>query len=359
MATSRSLKSARDALVLCYAANLLDDIEFAVLYDMNESREIFPYWKFQEFDLDTLDEAECRTELRFSSQHIYELARLLGIPARIVTPQRITCSGIEALCIMLKRLAYPCRYSDMVPFFGRDQTELCIIFNYVLNFLYNNHHHRLESWNQWFLQPRMLQLYAQTIHDKGAPLHNCFGYIDGTVIPICRPKLNQRVVYNGHKRLHALKFQSIALPNGLIGNLAGPFEGRRHDSTMLYESSLLQNLQRVAFHNGQPLCVYGDPAYPLNVHLQAPFQTANITPDQQMYNKAMSKVRISVEWLFGDVRNYFKFVDYKKGLKLGLSPIGKFYIVSALLQNAHTCLYGNIVSEYFDLRPPTLQEYFQ
>lgn len=161
--------------------------------------------------------------------------------------------------------------------------------------------HYVLNWNQWFLQPRMLQLYAQTIHDKGAPLHNCFGFIDGTVIPICRRKLNQRVVYNGHKRLHALKFQSIALPNGLIGNLAGPFEGRRHDSTMLYESSLLQNLQRVAFHNGQPLCVYGDPAYPLNVHLQAPFQTANITPDQQMYNKAMSKVRISVEWLFGDV----------------------------------------------------------
>ena len=33
---------------------------------------------------------------------------------------------------------------------------------------------------------------------------------------------NQRVVYNGPKRVHALKFQAIALPNGLIANIYGP-----------------------------------------------------------------------------------------------------------------------------------------
>ena len=53
----------------------------------------------------------------------------------------------------------------------------------------------------------------------GAPLENCFGFIDGTVRPICRPGQNQRVVYNGHKRVHALKFQSVALPNCIIGNI--------------------------------------------------------------------------------------------------------------------------------------------
>ena len=28
-------------------------------------------------------------------------------------------------------------------------------------------------------------------------------------------------MYNGHKRVHALKVQSVALPNGLIANLYG------------------------------------------------------------------------------------------------------------------------------------------
>ena len=57
---------------------------------------------------------------------------------------------------------------------------------------------------------------------KGAALENCFGFVDGTVRPIARPDEHQRIMYNGHKRVHALKFQSLALPNGLIGNLYGP-----------------------------------------------------------------------------------------------------------------------------------------
>ena len=79
----------------------------------------------------------------------------------------------------------------------------------------------------------------------------------------------------------------------------------------------------------------------------------------EAFNKAMSQVRVSVEWLFGDIVNYFKFLDFKKNLKIGMSSIGKLYPVSALLQNAITCLYGNNISEFFDLQPPSLQYYFQ
>ena len=56
---------------------------------------------------------------------------------------------------------------------------------------------------------------------KGAPLDNCFGFVDGTVRPNTRPRENQRVLYNGHKRVQAIKFRSVALPNGLIANIFG------------------------------------------------------------------------------------------------------------------------------------------
>lgn len=83
---------------------------------------------------------------------------------------------------------------------------------------------------------------------------------------------------------------------------------------MLADSNLLQDMQCYAFTPGpvrHPLCVYGDPAYPMRVHLQAPFRNMVHTP--QMLNfKAMSSVRVSVEWLFGDIVEYFKFVDFKK-----------------------------------------------
>lgn len=132
-----------------------------------------------------------------------------------------------------------------------------------------------------------------------------------------------------------------------------------HDSGMLMKSDLLTQLQQYAFSpGGRPLCVYGDPAYPHRVHLQAPYRNAIITPQMQQYNASMSAVRTSVEWLFGDVINYFKFLDYKKNLKIGLSSIGQMYIVCAILRNGLTCLYGNQTADYFGMEPPTIQEYF-
>ena len=60
-------------------------------------------------------------------------------------------------------------------------------------------------------------------------------------------------------------------------------------------------------------------------------------------------MQASVEWLLGDIINSFRFLDYKKNLKIGLSSVGKMYLVRALLRNAITCLYGNRTSEFFDL----------
>ena len=108
----------------------------------------------------------------------------------------------------------------------------------------------------------------------------------------------------------------------------------------------------------QPLCIYGDLAYPLRLHLQAPYRDAHLMADQEAFNSSMSKLCSAVEWVFGDILSYFAFLDFKKNLKIGMSSIGKMYIVCALLQNALSCLYGNNTATYFDLEPPTLQDYF-
>ena len=71
----------------------------------------------------------------------------------------------------------------------------------------------------------------------------------------------------------------------------------------------------------------------------------------------MRQVGVAVEWVFGDIINYFKFLDFRKNLKIGLSSVGKFYIVSVLPRNSVTCLYGNNTSRFFELDPPTSEEY--
>ena len=148
-------------------------------------------------------------------------------------------------------------------------------------------------------------------------LRNCFGFVDGTVRPVSRLGKNQRVLYNGHKKVHAIKFQSVAVPNCLVANLYGPVEGKRHDSSMLAESSLYNQL--VLYSRA----TNGDPHRP---QLQSPFKGARLTQNEMDWNSAMSSVRVSVEWVFKDIINYCKFLDFKKNLKVQLSAVGKMYI---------------------------------
>ena len=355
-----SFKETQELLCYCYAENMLEDEEFLMLYDVNQPKNpTYPYWTYQSFDLEELFDDDCKTEFRFLKNDIYQLVEALRIPEEIRCSNRQSFNAVEALCILLKRLSYPCRLSDLIPTFGRSVPELSNIVSYMVNFVHNTHGHLLSTLQQEWLSPRCLQEFSDVIHDKGSPLNNCWGFIDGTVRPIARPGQNQRVLYNGHKRIHALKFQSVATPNGLIANLYGPIEGQRHDSAMLAQSGLLNELELHCNNDiGRPFCIYGDLAYPLRAHIQRPFQGARLPQIQQQFNSAMSSVRISVEWLFGDIINFFKFMDFKKNLKTALSPIGKMYLVSGILQNAHTILYGNSTSNYFELEPPNLQQYF-
>ena len=107
-----ALETAQDALLFASADGIIDDEEFVLLYDQTNTRKIFPYWKFEAFDINTWDDIECFTELRFNKQYIPNLIQCFGIPDRFVCQQGTVCSGLEAFCIFLKRLAYPCRYTD-------------------------------------------------------------------------------------------------------------------------------------------------------------------------------------------------------------------------------------------------------
>ena len=217
------LRVVRDAVSESYYNAQLNDEEFLLLTDLNRSRNPeFPYNKDEVFHLESMNESECKAEFRFEKEDIVPLLDVLALPDKFVCNQGSKCSALEGLCILLKRLTYPCRYSDMMHRFQRPVPELSMIVNTVLDYVYIRHSHRLTQWNMALLNPAALEQYAEVITEKGSALTNCLGFIDGTVRPICRPEKNQKVVYNGHKRIHSLKFQSLVLPNGIIGNLYGP-----------------------------------------------------------------------------------------------------------------------------------------
>ncbi|KAM7311147.1 hypothetical protein ISCGN_008054 [Ixodes scapularis] len=137
------------------------------------------------------------------------------------------------------------------------------------------------------------------VYDKGAPLDKCWGFIDGTARPICRPSKDQRPYFSGHKRVHALKYQAVMCANGMICQLDGPFPGHKHDAGILRISGLLDKMEKLV--QDQKYVIYGDPAYPLGRFLYKPHRGAVLTQSEVNFNKAMSTVRQAVEWGFGKV----------------------------------------------------------
>ena len=74
----------------------------------------------------------------------------------------------------------------------------------------------------------------------------CTKKVERSIIAsVSRPGKKQRVLYNDHKKVHAIKFQSLAVPNGLVANLYGPVEKKKHDSSMLVESGLYNKLEEL------------------------------------------------------------------------------------------------------------------
>ena len=87
-----------------------------------------------------------------------------------------------------------------------------------------------------------------------------------------RTRPDQRLVYNGHKCYHCLKYQSITTSNETIANLFGTLEGRLYGTFILAHSAVILQLAQHSFHSrGNSLCIDGYFGYPLRRYLRTPF----------------------------------------------------------------------------------------
>ena len=55
---------------------------------------------------------------------------------------------------------------------------------------------------------------------------SCFDFVDETIARICRPVLNERVIFSHHKRAHGAKSQCLVLPRlcTMLHDLKARFE---------------------------------------------------------------------------------------------------------------------------------------
>ena len=141
--------------------------------------------------MDSLTDEECKAEFRFWKNDIYLLKEDMQLPDEIICYNRLVVSGVEALFILLKRFVYPIRYNDMCSRFARPVPQLSIIASEMMNLVFNHRNYRLTSLQQNWISPASFQNYAYVIHNAGAPYTNGWGFVDGTVRPVCKPEVRQ------------------------------------------------------------------------------------------------------------------------------------------------------------------------
>jgi nuclease HARBI1 len=181
-----------------------------------------------------------------------------------------------------------------------------------------------------------------------------YAFIDGTARRICRPTRDQDIAYSGHKKYHCLKYQSFVTPDGIIVHLFGPVEGARHDAFVLHLSCIASILQQPPFAQ---YLVYGDGGYSNTAYMTCPYRAPTAAAEIQ-FNKRMAQARVSVEWAYGRVTNLFRSLSFFHNQRLLQTPLAQQYKAAVLFTNIRTCLdRGNILSDYFRLTPPSLQQY--
>ena len=88
--------------------------------------------------------------------------------------------------------------------------------------------------------------------------------------------------------------------------------------------------------------------------MEVTFQGSQLSAAQGAFNKAIFSVRISVEWIFKEVKMQFTVMEFKRKMKFGEGRIGLMFLCCMFLSNCRNCIYPNQISQYFNCRLPTL-----
>ena len=114
----------------------ISDVEFVLLYDSFSFRNPdFPYDSYELFNLDSMNSAECKAEFRVEKQDLPRFVQALQLPPVFKCEQRSICDDMEGLFMLLKRVAYPCRLSEMMPRFARPVSVISLITNHVMDYI--------------------------------------------------------------------------------------------------------------------------------------------------------------------------------------------------------------------------------
>ncbi|KAE8218759.1 hypothetical protein CF319_g7424 [Tilletia indica] len=301
---------------------------------------------------------EFKAFFRLSQEEVDSILPVLRLPGIIKTNMGDICTNKTAFLYVHAFLGGSSLYK-LEQLFGRSYASIQSIVKHAMKTILNLWEHLLDTGcaHEYGLQPERLSQLSAALRSFGSPSYNIWGFLDGTIRSIARPKRGQRSFYNGWKRVHAVKYQIVTAADGLMW-ISGPYRGPRHDSTMLQASKLHNWLDlHSARPTGELLCLFADKGYAPRGLLMVPYK-GFITDAQRRYNLAMSRVRVEVEHAIGWITRTFPRLDVKRLQQVPWSSLGREYKVAVILVNALSCLAGNQTSQRIGIDTPSLADYF-
>ena len=158
------------------------------------------------------------------------------------------------------------------------------------------------------------------LHDAVTNFYNkhgfpqCFGAIDGTHIYIKQPS-EIPMDYLNRKNRYSLNVQALCDYKYCFIDVVIKWPGSVHDSRIFYNSNLNLLLRNGAIpplykqltpdSEPVPVCILGDPAYPLLPYLMKEFPASGNTVQEQFFGYKLSSARMTIECSFGRLKGRF------------------------------------------------------
>src|SRR6266481_9705863 len=167
---------------------------------------------------------------RFTMDELVMLTAVLHIPDPLILSGHYHASALEALALTCAHLCSPEDQWMIRTKYHHPQSAISEITHEVISHINRVWGHLLDFDVDGIFAPPALARYADTLHAHGAPTRPIISFIDCTIVQTCRPSVSEKLVYTGYKKFHGMKFQAIAVHNGMIAHLDRPYHAPQNDT---------------------------------------------------------------------------------------------------------------------------------